>query len=65
MEKKVLIEGMMCQHCAKRVQEALGEDARVVLTEKCAYVPVSMDDKAIKSAIQHAGYTVTGIQNVN
>ena len=40
MEKKMLIEGMMCTHCSGRVEKALnalnGVEAKVDLDGKCA-----------------------------
>lgn len=67
MNKVVTIEGMMCNNCAKHVQEALtalGADVKVVLEEKKAYLTdTSLTDDQIKLAIEQAGYTVTEINN--
>ena len=67
-EKKmriVEIEGMMCAHCAGRVEAALnalpGVTARVDLGKKCAEVNGSASDEALKEAVEKAGYQVTGI----
>ena len=67
MEKKVVIEGMMCQHCVSHVSAALhgvpGVDSvEVSLEDKCAKVTGTADDETLKSAVTGAGYQVTGIQ---
>ena len=66
MEKKIVIEGMMCQHCAAHVTEALnklpGVTARVDLASKTATVTGSADDAALKQAVADAGYEVVSIQ---
>ncbi|MBQ7288934.1 MAG: cadmium-translocating P-type ATPase [Clostridia bacterium] len=65
MEKKVYIEGMMCAHCAARVQAALETVPGVTgvtidLGNKCAHITLSepVEDKTLDTAIQEAGYTV-------
>ena len=69
MNKIVLIEGMMCMHCVAHVEEALknlGADVRVSLEEGKAYLSdTALTDEQIREAITDAGYTVTGIINVN
>ena len=65
---KILIEGMMCQHCAMRVQKALeaaGVQAKIDLDGKCAEIaaPVAVPAEILKQAVEKAGYTVTGIEN--
>ena len=63
--KTVRIEGMMCKKCAARAQkalDALGEGAEVILEEKCAKVPDTFEDEAIRKAIADAGYEVVGIE---
>ena len=61
----VEIEGMMCAHCAGRVEAALnalpGVTARVDLGKKCAEVNGSASDEALKEAVEKAGYKATGI----
>lgn len=64
---KIKIEGMMCQHCAMRVQKALeaaGAQAKIDLTGKCAVIaaPVTVSEEVLKQAVEKAGYTVTGIE---
>ncbi len=65
MEKKVMIEGMMCQNCVKHVTNALnalpGVTATVDLESKTATVIGDVSDEAIKQAIADAGYEVTSI----
>ena len=66
MEKKVMIEGMMCQHCVAHVTKALnalpGVTAVVDLDSKSAVVTGDVSDDAIRAAVEEAGYEVTGIQ---
>lgn len=65
MQKTVWIEGMMCGNCAKHVQkalDALGAGVEVSLEKKCAVVPASFDDDAIRKAVSEAGYAVKGIE---
>lgn len=71
MRKKILIEGMSCEHCVKAVTEALGKldgvgDVKVSLEEKNATVNIDKDisDEAIKIAIKGAGYEVVGIEKI-
>lgn len=66
MEKKLIIEGMMCQHCVAHVTEALtkldGVTATVDLETKTATVTGDATDEALKQAVANAGYTVTDIR---
>ena len=71
MRKKILIEGMSCGHCVNHVTEALSEidgvkNVNVNLGEKYAMVDVANNDleKAIKFAIDEAGYEVVAIEEV-
>lgn len=68
MKKIVSIDGMCCEHCAKRVEEKLATAKNVVsvdvkLKKKIAVIrsreEVSNDE--ITSLITDAGYAVTGI----
>lgn len=67
MEKKIYIDGMMCNHCTGRIDKLLnsmdGVSAKVSLEDKCAYVTLSKDipDEQFKTAIENEGYTVTKI----
>ena len=65
MEKKVVIEGMMCQHCRAHVDKALnaipGASATVDLDSKTAMVTGDVSDDAIRAAVEEAGYQVVSI----
>ncbi len=65
MEKKVVIEGMMCQNCRAHVDKALngipGASATVDLDSKTAVVTGSVSDDAIRAAVEEAGYQVVSI----
>ena len=67
-EKKtvVYIDGMMCEHCKKRVTEAfnsLGIAAEVDLKKKRAtFGETERTDEEIKNAVGAAGYTVKKIE---
>ena len=62
----VYIDGMMCDHCKKRVTEAfksIGVTADVDVKKKRAtFGEVAASDEEIKSAIEAAGYTVKKIE---
>ena len=68
MKKEIVIEGMMCQHCKKHVEEALNgladTTAAVDLENNLARVETVQDDSILKNAIEKAGYKVVGIKNV-
>ena len=65
MEKKVIIEGMMCMHCRAHAEKALnaipGATATVDLESKTAIVTGDVSDDAIRAAIAEAGYEVVSI----
>ena len=67
MEKIIDIEGMMCMHCVKHVNEALngidGVTAEVSLENKNAKVNLAKEvsEDELKAAVEKAGYTVNGI----
>lgn len=67
MNKTILIEGMMCQNCAKHVYNAfkeIGVEAKVNLEEKKAILTnTDIDDKLIIETIENAGYEVKEIIN--
>lgn len=69
MQKTISIEGMMCMHCVKNVNEALSKVDGVSLVEvslenKNAIVTLTKDvsDSALKAAVENAGYDVTEIR---
>ncbi|MBR3300889.1 MAG: heavy metal translocating P-type ATPase [Clostridia bacterium] len=69
MEKTILVEGMMCEHCEARVKAALEEIAGVKSAapdHNAKKVTVTLigdiPDETLSSAIETAGYKVTGIE---
>jgi len=71
MKKKILIEGMSCNHCVNHVKEALNElkgvsAVLVSLDTKSAEIEVveGVKDEDIKAAIDEAGYEVVEIKAV-
>jgi copper chaperone CopZ len=66
MKKTVMIEGMSCSHCSKRVEDALNRlpntKATVDLNKKTASVETNEADESIIKAVTTAGYKVTGIK---
>lgn len=70
MKKLIQIEGMMCAHCVKHVQDALSAvpgvtEVQVNLEAKNAAVTTAADvtDAALTAAVQDAGYEVTGVED--
>lgn len=69
MKKKIFIEGMICQNCAKHVREALSKIAGVIsaevnLADKFAVVETNMEikDKDFIDAIEEIDYNVSKIE---
>lgn len=68
MKKKILLEGMSCNHCVNHVTEALKEigatDVEVNIDKKLATAEVREDitDEIIKEAIEEVGYEVISIE---
>ena len=68
MKKVMVIEGMSCGHCSARVEKALnaidGVSAKVDLEKKEAAIELSgtVDDAALKAAVEEAGYEVTELR---
>lgn len=66
--KKVKIEGMMCDHCKKRVEKAILEIPNVKvdvdLTTKIATITSEkeIDEKDLRRRIKNAGYTVISVE---
>ncbi|MCY6485570.1 heavy-metal-associated domain-containing protein [Clostridium aestuarii] len=71
MKKKLLIEGMSCQHCVKHVKDALLEvegiaNIEVDLDNKCALVDLEkkVEDSVLKDVVEDAGYDVVKVENL-
>ncbi|MGL4336282.1 MAG: heavy-metal-associated domain-containing protein [Turicibacter sp.] len=69
MEKKLLIEGMSCQHCVSHVKEALLElsgvsSVEVNLEGKFAVIETSCDNELLRATIDEAGYDLKEIINL-
>ncbi len=67
MKKKMFIEGMMCNHCKKRVEDALtGLEGvnllEVNVEENYALVDTEVDHSVLKETIEDIGYDVTNIE---
>ena len=68
MKRAITVEGMMCQHCAARVKNALlalegVSEVSIDLESKNVAVTFegTQNDASLKAAIEAAGYTVTEI----
>jgi Cu+-exporting ATPase len=68
MEKKLIIEGMMCSHCTGRVEKALAaipgvSSVAVSLEDKSAAVSLAqpVEDAALTQAVVDAGYEVVSV----
>lgn len=65
--KTIRIDGMMCDHCKKRVETALKEktkEVEVSLENKCAILKdSSLTDEEITNIINNLGFEVLGIDN--
>ena len=63
--KKIMIEGMSCEHCVAHVKEALeglgALNVTVSLEGGYAECETSRSDDEIKAAIEEEGYDVTQI----
>lgn len=71
MKKKILVEGMKCENCAKHVKEALTSVAGIISADvNLAYKLVVIEtrddvsDEAIKFAVNTEKYNVVGIEAV-
>ncbi len=66
MKKELIIEGMSCAHCSKRVEDALnkldGTKAKVDLKKKPAYVESVQTDEILIKTVTDAGYEVKNIR---
>jgi len=71
MRKKILVEGMKCENCAKHVKEALTNvegvtNVDINLSDKYVLLDTAADvsDEAIKNAINTEKYNVIGIETL-
>lgn len=68
MTKRLSIEGMSCDHCARRVASALTQvdgvtSAKVDLASKSAVVEgITLPDEVLKAAVADAGYEVVAVE---
>lgn len=70
MEKKLLIDGMSCNHCVNHLKTALTEDIEginvieVSLEEKYALVDMdeNLDMNKLNSVIEELGFEIKGIE---
>jgi copper chaperone len=67
MNKKILIEGMSCNHCVAHVKEALEglegvTSVEVNLEGKYATVETNVSNDVLKDAIEEEGYDVIKIE---
>ena len=64
---KITIEGMMCKHCAKKVEDKLnelGKDVTVDLENKFATVNSEKTNEELTEAIEDLGYDVVKIETI-
>lgn len=71
MKKKILVEGMKCENCAKHVKEALANvegvtNVDINLSDKYVLLDTAADvsDKAIENAINTEKYNIIGIETL-
>lgn len=69
MNKKMMINGMMCMHCKARVEKVLSEvdgveSVTVNLEEKCADLSLNkeVNNDTLKAAVENAGYEVIEVK---
>ena len=67
MKKEIKIDGMHCEHCAAKVENALAsldgvKKVKVKLVKGLAKIDGDVSDEAIKAAVSAAGFSVTGIE---
>ena len=64
---KIIIEGMMCNHCASKVKEILSsiegvKSVEINLKKKLAIVEGDVDLEMVKELIEKAGYVYKGVK---
>lgn len=67
MERVLMVNGMMCNHCKAKVEKALNSvsgvsDARVDLDKKCVYLELSAEtnEESLIQAVITAGFEPAG-----
>ncbi|MFQ9515554.1 MAG: heavy-metal-associated domain-containing protein [Eubacterium sp.] len=69
--KEILIEGMTCDNCRKRIENRLNSlnqvNAKVKLKEKKAIVKLgeAKSDELLKSTVESMGYKVVSVKSIN
>ena len=70
MQKELHISGMTCQHCVRRVQNALQEQdglsvEQIDLGTGTALINLAkpLDDQLLRQTVEDAGYQLTEIEN--
>ncbi len=70
MKKEIVISGMMCEHCAAHVKNALEtvtgvKSVQVILADKKAIVESegNIENSALGDAVTKAGYKVVSIND--
>ena len=66
MKKIIQINGMKCEHCTSRVEEALKKIAnvksvKVNLAKKEAIIHGDVEDSVLEEAVRKSGYEVVSI----
>ena len=65
MKKIIEIDGMKCEHCQKKVEDAINalnvKSVKVNLEKKQAIVNSDLDDITLINTIKNAGFTVKSI----
>jgi len=71
MTKKILVEGMKCENCAKHVKEALNSiegvtSSEVNLANKYVTIETATEvsEEAIKLAVNSEKYNVIGVETI-
>jgi copper chaperone CopZ len=64
---KILIDGMMCNHCAGRVKEVLSaldgvKGVEIDLKKKLAIIDGEVDINIVKEEVEKAGYKFIGVK---
>ncbi len=67
MKKEIKIDGMHCEHCAAKVENALTsldgvKKVKVKLEKGLAKLDGDVSDEAIRAAVSDVGFTVTEIE---